>query len=539
MNEYDAKKRLAQQGSQKLNSETAAPQRINGIPNSVLNDVFAGKRRATNEMMGHRVDPAPSVMARMSQAFGMDFSGVQVYRSDAMNGTGMHGMAQGNKVVLGSDVDLNTQEGQAILGHEFSHIRAQSMGIGGGSGLLQDAALEHQADNEGLLAARGMSISGEAMGMSTGLGMAGFEGITPLGGGLSANAAAPMQAYSNKDENKYQELLGKQNSGGLSKKELSKLENLRNARKGSGFQMIDDVKWAMDDDTILPLNCSDSDYQEAEPKQVNFISHGGTTDRTKMLDDNCKGKISNLNYEFRISDEKDENGDNKIRYIKGLNFKRVKGLMNSDLSTGYSDDDVLNMYEDLLYGYDKDDKFSNPEYDERRMQGIMTYKDMIYKKLQRIEKKYGKLLMQMHPDDIAERMGMKMSFNDSNFAQDVQQFSQPSNGEKMNQMLNFKDEEKEKDFKRLSDIFFGQLAMVPNIPMLRKSDRNNPYSPETATILTYRPLTTPAMMNQIKAGPSLSPKELQQYNKMVQKKIKSGQYMDYEKMLSDLNKPKK
>jgi len=197
MNEY--KKRLAQQGGQKQNSETAAPQGINGIPNSVLNDVFAGKRRSSNEMMGHRVDPAPSVMARMSQAFGMDFSGVQVYRSDAMNGTGMQGMAQGNKVVLGSDVDLNTQEGQAILGHEFSHIRAQSMGIGTGNGLLQDAALEHQADNEGLLAARGMSISGESMGMSTGLGMAGFEGLTPLGGGMSATAAAPMQASGWKD----------------------------------------------------------------------------------------------------------------------------------------------------------------------------------------------------------------------------------------------------------------------------------------------------------------------------------------------------
>jgi len=199
MNEY--KKRPAQQGNQQQNRTSGAPQRLNGIPNSVLNDVFAGKRRATNEMMGHRTDPAPSVMARMSQAFGMDFSGVQVYRSDAMTGTGMHGMAQGNKVVLGSDVDLNTMEGQTILGHELSHIRAQSMGIGTGhSGLLRDTGLEHQADNEGLLAAHGMSISGESMGMSMGLGMAGFEGLTPLGGGMSATAAAPMQAFLDDDD---------------------------------------------------------------------------------------------------------------------------------------------------------------------------------------------------------------------------------------------------------------------------------------------------------------------------------------------------
>ena len=36
-------------------SDSAAPMqaKTNGIPNSVLNDVFAGKRQATSEMIGH------------------------------------------------------------------------------------------------------------------------------------------------------------------------------------------------------------------------------------------------------------------------------------------------------------------------------------------------------------------------------------------------------------------------------------------------------------------------------------------------------
>jgi len=214
MNEYDLKKTLAKR-SEKQNNNPAAPQGFNGIPNSVLTEVFAGKRKATNEMMGHRSNLAPSIAAKMNQAFGMDFSAVQVYQTDAMKGTGMQGMAQGNKVVLSSDVDLNTMEGQAILGHELSHIRAQSMGMGTGNGLLQDAALEHQADNEGLLAAHGQNIYGESMGMSMGLGMAGFEGLTPLGGGMSATAAAPMQAFWNpfhkieKDQAEYDRLRDK------------------------------------------------------------------------------------------------------------------------------------------------------------------------------------------------------------------------------------------------------------------------------------------------------------------------------------------
>ena len=197
MNEY--KKKLAAQAGQ-LNSESPAQAKTNGIPNSALADVFAGKRQADSSMMGHSRNLAPSIAAKMSQAFGMDLTGMQVYQSDAMVGSGMQGMAQGNKVVLSSDIDLNTTAGQAVLGHEISHIHAQSQGIGmGNSGLYENAVLEHQADTEGLMAAQGKSIyqtGGMDMGggMSYGLGMQGVEGMTTLGGGMSASAGAPMQA---------------------------------------------------------------------------------------------------------------------------------------------------------------------------------------------------------------------------------------------------------------------------------------------------------------------------------------------------------
>ena len=203
MQDYEQKRKL-----NSLQAKTGLPiqgKSINGIPNSAIEDVFAGKRRATSDMMGHSQNLAPSIAAKMSRAFGMDLTGMQVYRSDAMKGTGMRGVAQGNKVILSSDIDLNTTEGQAVLGHEISHIRAQSMGIGTGhSGLYENAALEHQADAEGLLAAQGRSIYQDnmsmGMGMSYGLGMQGVEGLTPLSGGMGATAAAPMQANKKEEE---------------------------------------------------------------------------------------------------------------------------------------------------------------------------------------------------------------------------------------------------------------------------------------------------------------------------------------------------
>ena len=209
-------KKTAQKGTQ-LNTAAPMQAKTNGIPNSALADVFAGKRQADSSMMGHSQNLAPSIAAKMSQAFGMDLSGMQVYRSDAMVGSGMQGMAQGNKVVLSSDVDLNTTAGQAILGHEISHIHAQSQGIGTGhSGLYENAALEHQADTEGLMAAQGKSIySDGAMdmggGMQYGLGMQGVEGMTTLGGGMGMSAGAPMQAYGDKREYRRQYYEGRRN----------------------------------------------------------------------------------------------------------------------------------------------------------------------------------------------------------------------------------------------------------------------------------------------------------------------------------------
>ena len=212
MNDY--MKKPAQKGAQQT-STAPVQAKTNGIPNSVLNDVFAGKRHADSSMMGHSQNLAPSIAAKMSRAFGMDLTGMQVYQSDAMKGTGMRGMAQGNKVVLSSDVNLNTTAGQAVLGHEISHIHAQSQGVGmGHSGLYENAALEHQADTEGLLAAQGRSIYSDGMdagiGMQYGLGMQGVEGMTAIGGGMSAGAGAPMQA------NKFTDLF----SGGKKSEEV-------------------------------------------------------------------------------------------------------------------------------------------------------------------------------------------------------------------------------------------------------------------------------------------------------------------------------
>ena len=227
MSEYSDKEKESVREERNEERSTPVQKMTNGIPNSILQQIFAGTRKADASMLCHSETLAPSIAAKMSRAFGMDVSGVKISRSDTMAGTGMKGLAQGNRVVLAPDVDLNTMEGQAILGHELSHIHAQAMGIGmGHAGLLQDASLEHQADVEGMRAARGLFASREGgmemgLGMSYGLGMKGLEGLTPLSGGMSASAGAPMQAKKPDSEEEANQMMydyAGERAGELSKK---------------------------------------------------------------------------------------------------------------------------------------------------------------------------------------------------------------------------------------------------------------------------------------------------------------------------------
>jgi len=509
------------------NDSASALQSVNGIPNSVLNEVFAGKRRATNEMMGHRVDPAPSVMARMSQAFGMDFSGVQVYRSDAMNGTGMHGMAQGNKVVLGSDVDLNTQEGQAILGHEFSHIRAQSMGIGTGNGLLQDTALEHQADNEGLLAARGMSISGESMGMSTGLGMAGFEGLTPLGGGLSATASAPMQA--DNGGNKPDFFGGEKRQ--ISDRGAEETENmqseLENMNSDSNYEAtLNSIPWMMDkNDFHFPED--PKEQFDAFKEATDSFSKDIGKERQKLLLEKMKAAPTS---EVAFSPV---NG--KMRGIVGLVPARIAMNFINFWGKGYSDDEMLQLVHELTAGATeiKDGKLEkntdvnrkDPKHDKTKMHGINWYKDILYHKLLELERDFGTTLSEMHPRDVMQRIGAKKLSYYSQVLQDAQQMIDSNNSEATKQMLmeGSNDKGRDAEMKRLLDYYNPLLA---GFRIYTKAGELG-YGPSAKSFVESK-----SYAKNIR-GPGMTLKEKERYNSEIREKIASGEYEETPEVINE------
>ena len=170
--------------SKKVNAEPfSGGEMESSLPNSAM-----------VENLGHQVDMPTVMREKMEGAFGMDLSGVKLYENKAVGKAGAEAVAQGSNIAFApGKLDFTSTHGQALLGHEISHVASQARGEVKGSGLVNDSALEARADREGLMAARGMSVTSGHGGASAALSNA-----------SAASAAGPMQAKSGKkpaDEN--------------------------------------------------------------------------------------------------------------------------------------------------------------------------------------------------------------------------------------------------------------------------------------------------------------------------------------------------
>ena len=137
---------------------------------------------------GHRVDMPVVMREKMEDSFGMDLSGVKLYENKAVGEAGAEAVAQGSNIAFApGKLDFSSTRGQALLGHEISHVASQAKGEVKGSGLVNDSALEARADREGMVAAHGESVTPGYGGASAALSSA-----------SAASAAGPMQAKSGK-----------------------------------------------------------------------------------------------------------------------------------------------------------------------------------------------------------------------------------------------------------------------------------------------------------------------------------------------------
>ena len=178
---------MSQIYSDRKRTAATAPQKENVTPQPAMDALRSGAVQPTQEQMGHRVDLPDAMRAKMENAFGADLGAVKLYESQAVADTGAKAITQGSNIAFAPGMlDFSSYGGQALLGHELSHVVSQARGEVTGGGFLNDSMLEARADREGAMAAAGESVAVPTAAMSP----------------VSASAAAgPMQAKG-KDKSK-------------------------------------------------------------------------------------------------------------------------------------------------------------------------------------------------------------------------------------------------------------------------------------------------------------------------------------------------
>jgi hypothetical protein len=141
----------------------------------------------------HATAPAPmspALLEKFEPGFGANFENIRISRGYIPPEAGVKAVARG------TDILLDRSAGNDVLGHELAHVVQQASGRvpAGGFPVVNDPALEHEADVQGRTVASG----GKAIG----------AGAESLGGGemmpiapMSA-AQAPIQCKSKEDKDK-------------------------------------------------------------------------------------------------------------------------------------------------------------------------------------------------------------------------------------------------------------------------------------------------------------------------------------------------
>ena len=173
--------------------------------------------------MGRRVDLPDAMQARMEASFGADLSAVKLYESQTVADAGANAVTQGSNIAFAPGMlDFSSYGGQALLGHELSHVVSQARGEVTGGGFLNDHALEARADREGAMAAAGQSVAMPVAAVSS------FS-AAPAAGPMQASKAERQSArYSRKSGEAFDQMFEADRAGNHAK--ARKLE-----RKSSNY----------------------------------------------------------------------------------------------------------------------------------------------------------------------------------------------------------------------------------------------------------------------------------------------------------------
>ena len=147
---------------------------------------------------------SPQLREKFEPGFSADFSNIRISRGHIPEELGVQAVAQG------TDILLDESAGMDVLGHELAHVVQQAQGrVEGGFPVVENAALEHEADVMGARVASGLTAQA---GPQNGFGGEAMT-IAPM-----SSASAPTQCKAGKNKKKGKEAAAPQQADPAQKK---------------------------------------------------------------------------------------------------------------------------------------------------------------------------------------------------------------------------------------------------------------------------------------------------------------------------------
>ncbi len=445
---------------------------------SVPDPLRTGVSHSAAGQKGRRVDLPDVMREKMENAFGADLSAVRLYESEAVADAGASAITQGSDIAFAPGaLDFTSYGGRALLGHEISHVVSQARGEVTGGGFLNDRALEARADREGAMAAAGQTVAMPTAAMS------------PVS---AASAAGPMQAKKPWQKKRTDAPFMK-----VDPKKAGKVNQNQDL-----FALVKNATYDPEDDNYTEAWMKP--HKGAEQLAEQLMARYNSEDYREPL-----GVISN---------------GSDVR-IRGLGLNRMVHQVAGTLGEGYSNDEIIQMYDDMMAPHRSDLNRDDPQAvgaaNDQFMRGLKTLKGMQLRHLRRMQKTFGTLGTQMHPADFSRQVGRQFK-NYFSLTQDTAQMLKDA----PKSILDPENDPEDAEYKNLQ-AYYGRVADRNITYAQMNMMANRMQSPLDEDLLDaqlgdpeHDPEADPALLASIH-GPSMTPKQEAAYRAGLQKRAKT------------------
>lgn len=206
--------------------------------------------------------------------------------------------------------------------------------------------------------------------------------------------------------------------------------------------------------------------------------------------------------------------------IKGLRVARmVPNMETLKAILKVPEQEAMNILRKL--GTGTQGEHASEETDAIVREGIFEYKQLLYRYLKNLEQRYGKLLTQMHPQDILQRINLRELWLDMQLNQDMAQYM---DNNKTGIAIFDDNNPEDQDFKALAAYYIKALGYIKQYVILQVQIHKGGQTAETAAEFVetiHRDVRE--LENGVHEGPALKEGEIPCYAEAIRKKYANSE----------------